>query len=103
MQNFAQIVEQNKPKNKNYIESIGKTELKLSIKKWCECQESYYKSTNFQWSETFITKHTYLVCQQFGIHMVVPAYKDVAKSKYLNVKIVELIYRPEAKNLPEYI
>jgi hypothetical protein len=35
--------------------------------------------------------------------MVVPAYKDVAKSKYLNVKIVELIYRPEAKNFPEYI
>ena len=34
--------------------------------------------------------------------MVGPAYKDVAKRGYSDAKIVELIYKPQPKNWPEY-
>jgi cytochrome c len=52
---------------------------------------------------TLLTKHTCLACHKPDQKLVGPAYAEVAKRKYTNEKIVELIYKPEPTNWPGYI
>ena len=49
-----------------------------------------------------MAKHTCLACHQTNKRQVGPAYAEVAKRKYSNEKIVELIYKPQPQNWPEY-
>ena len=49
-----------------------------------------------------LTRHTCLACHQANKRQVGPAYVDVAKRKYTNDQIVELIYNPKPQNWPEY-
>lgn len=49
-----------------------------------------------------LTRHTCLACHQTNKRQVGPAYVDVAKRKYTNDQIVELIYNPKPQNWPDY-
>ncbi len=49
-----------------------------------------------------LQKHTCVACHQADKRLVGPAFKDVAKRKYSEAKIVELIYKPQPKNWPDY-
>ena len=60
------------------------------------------KTPSFEEVKPLLQKHTCLACHQTDKRMVGPAYKDVAKRKYSNEKIIDLIYKPQPKNWPEY-
>ena len=49
-----------------------------------------------------MNKYTCSACHRVDARLVGPAYTDVAKKKYTNEKIVELIYKPEPANWPGY-
>lgn len=49
-----------------------------------------------------LTKHTCTACHTADKRQVGPAFVDVAKRKYTNEKIVELIYNPKPSNWPDY-
>ena len=49
-----------------------------------------------------LAKHTCLACHAANKRQVGPAYTEVAKRKYSNEKIVELIYTPKPQNWPDY-
>jgi cytochrome c len=51
---------------------------------------------------TLLTKHTCLACHKPDQKLVGPAYTEVAKKKYSDEKIVELIYKPQPANWPGY-
>jgi len=52
--------------------------------------------------EPLLVKNTCTACHQTNKRQVGPAFSDVAKRKYSNEKIVELIYNPQPKNWPEH-
>lgn len=56
------------------------------------------------WEEVkpLLAKNTCLACHAIDKKVVGPAYADVAKRKYSNEKIVELIYAPKPENWPDY-
>lgn len=56
------------------------------------------------WDEVkpLLAKNTCLACHAVDKKVVGPAYVDVAKRKYSNEKIVELIYAPKPENWPDY-
>ncbi len=49
-----------------------------------------------------MTKYTCTACHKVDTRLVGPAYTDVAKKKYTNEKIVELIANPKPSNWPGY-
>jgi cytochrome c len=49
-----------------------------------------------------LTKYTCLACHRPDAKLVGPAYVDVAKRKYTNQQIVNLIYEPKPSNWPGY-
>ncbi len=49
-----------------------------------------------------LDKNTCSACHQTSKRQVGPAFVDIAKRKYTNEKIVDLIYNPQAKNWPDY-
>ena len=49
-----------------------------------------------------LQKHTCLACHAADKKVVGPAYREVAKRKYSNEKIVELIYNPKPQNWPDF-
>jgi cytochrome c551/c552/glucose/arabinose dehydrogenase len=52
--------------------------------------------------QPLLTKHTCFSCHQPDKRMVGPSYKDIAKRNYTAPQIVELIYKPNPKNWPDY-
>ena len=49
-----------------------------------------------------LAQHTCLACHAANKRQVGPAYTEVAKRKYSNEKIVDLIYNPKPQNWPDY-
>ena len=49
-----------------------------------------------------LQKHTCLACHDESKKMIGPAFKEIAKRKYSNAKIIELIKSPKAENWPDY-
>lgn len=52
--------------------------------------------------QALLQKHICLTCHKVDQRVVGPAYTDVAKKKYTDDKIVQLIYKPEPANWPGY-
>ncbi|UZD23350.1 hypothetical protein PBT90_08115 [Algoriphagus halophytocola] len=52
--------------------------------------------------KTILAKNTCSACHQKDKKLIGPAYADVAKRRYSDERIVELIYNPEPQNWPEY-
>lgn len=49
-----------------------------------------------------LQKHTCIACHTANTRLVGPAFKDIAKRKYSDQKIVDLIYKPNPKNWPDF-
>jgi len=56
----------------------------------------------FEQVKPLLTKNNCLACHNAEKRQVGPAYKDVAKRKYSNEKIVQLIHNPQPQNWPDY-
>ncbi len=52
--------------------------------------------------EPLLVKNTCTACHQVNKRQVGPSFADIAKRKYSNERIVQLIYNPEPKNWPEH-
>jgi cytochrome c551/c552/glucose/arabinose dehydrogenase len=52
--------------------------------------------------QPLLQRNTCIACHKKGTRVIGPSYQDIAKRKYSNEKIVELIYKPQPKNWPEY-
>lgn len=52
--------------------------------------------------EPLLVKNTCTACHQVSKRQVGPSFQDIAKRKYSNERIVQLIYNPEPKNWPEH-
>ncbi len=52
--------------------------------------------------EPLLVKNTCTACHQVSKRQVGPSFADIAKRKYSNERIVQLIYTPEPKNWPEH-
>jgi cytochrome c551/c552 len=60
------------------------------------------KAPTYAEIEPLLVKNTCTACHQVSKRQVGPAFTDVAKRKYSNERIVQLIYNPEPKNWPEH-
>lgn len=49
-----------------------------------------------------LVRNTCFTCHDLDKKLIGPPFKDIAKRKYTADKIVELIYKPQKKNWPEY-
>jgi cytochrome c551/c552 len=60
------------------------------------------KTLTYAEIEPLLVKNTCTACHQVNKRQVGPSFADIAKRKYSNERIVELIYKPEPKNWPEH-
>jgi cytochrome c551/c552 len=60
------------------------------------------KSLTYAEIEPLLVKNTCTACHQVSKRQVGPSFSDIAKRKYSNERIVQLIYTPEPKNWPEH-
>lgn len=60
------------------------------------------KALTYAEIEPLLVKNTCTACHNVEKRQVGPAFKDIAKRKYTNERIVQLIYQPEPKNWPEH-
>ncbi|CAN5671344.1 hypothetical protein BH09BAC4_BH09BAC4_14310 [soil metagenome] len=60
------------------------------------------KAPTYEEVKGLLTRHTCAACHQANKRQVGPAFSDVAKRKYTNDQIVELIYNPKPHNWPDY-
>lgn len=60
------------------------------------------KTPTYAEIEPLLVKNTCTACHQTSKRQVGPAFTDIAKRKYSNERIVQLIYNPEPKNWPEH-
>ena len=60
------------------------------------------KAITYAEIEPLLVKNTCTACHQTSKRQVGPAFTDIAKRKYSNERIVQLIYNPEPKNWPEH-
>ena len=60
------------------------------------------KAPTYEEVKGLLTRHTCAACHQANKRQVGPAFSDVAKRKYTNDQIVDLIYSPKPHNWPDY-
>lgn len=60
------------------------------------------KAPTLEEIKPLLVKNNCLACHNPDKRQVGPAYKEVAKRKYSNEKIVELIHNPQPQNWPDY-
>ena len=60
------------------------------------------KTLTYAEIEPLLVKNTCTACHQVNKRQVGPSFADIAKRKYSNERIVQLIYTPEPKNWPEH-
>lgn len=60
------------------------------------------KAPTFAEIKPLLEKHTCTACHNSEKRIIGPSFKDVAKRKYTDQQIVELIYKPNPKNWPDY-
>jgi cytochrome c551/c552 len=60
------------------------------------------KTPTYEEVRPLLQKNTCLACHAVDKKVVGPAYVDVAKRKYSNEKIVDLIYNPKPENWPDF-
>lgn len=60
------------------------------------------KAPSYDKVQPLLAKWTCLGCHNTNTRQVGPAFIDIAKRKYSNERIVELIHKPEPQNWPEY-
>ena len=88
-------------KNNNATAAKGgvKTTTKTPVKTTATVAE---KAPTFEAIKPLLAKNNCLACHNADKRQVGPAYKEVAKRKYSNDKIVQLIHNPQPQNWPDY-
>lgn len=99
-------IEEEKKEEKIEQEKVAdqKKPVKVGEQKNTSSQKTSEKSKapTYKEVEGLLAKHTCASCHAVDKRQVGPSYKDVAKRKYSNQKIVDLIYNPDPKNWPDY-
>jgi len=52
--------------------------------------------------QKLLAKNTCTACHKKDQKVIGPSFEDIAKRNYSNKRIVELIYKPEPENWPDY-
>lgn len=52
--------------------------------------------------QKLLAKNTCVACHKTDQKVIGPPFKEIAKRNYSNKRIVELIYKPEPENWPDY-
>jgi cytochrome c551/c552 len=63
---------------------------------------AYIAALSYDQIKPLLDKNTCTACHQTTKRQVGPAFAEIAKRKYSNEKIVDLIYNPQPKNWPDY-
>ena len=53
-------------------------------------------------AQKLLAKNTCVACHATDTKIIGPSFKDIAERNYSNQRIVELIYKPEPENWPDY-
>ena len=78
-------------------------EVKVKVPKAKKGKETVEaKAPSYDKVQPLLAKWTCLGCHNTNTRQVGPSFIDIAKRKYSNERIVELIHKPEPKNWPEY-
>ena len=76
-------------------------EVKVVTKKEkIDATKNYVVSTKE--ANALLKKHACLACHNEANKVVGPSYTDIAKRNYSNEQILELVYKPQPSNWPEY-
>lgn len=75
---------------------------KTAVKPIVKTTSNTGKSLTYAEIEPLLVKNTCTACHQVNKRQVGPSFADIAKRKYSNERIVQLIYTPEPKNWPEH-
>ena len=81
---------------KRTVSNVAKPAAKVTV------ASSAAKAPAYAEIEPLLVKNTCTACHQTTKRQVGPAFVDIAKRKYTNERIVQLIYNPEPKNWPEH-
>lgn len=76
--------------------------VKTETKKSTTVKTAAKAAPSFNDIKPLLQKNTCLACHSVDKKVIGPSYKDVAKRKYSNEKIVELIYNPKPENWPGF-
>lgn len=60
------------------------------------------KAPTYEEIEPLLVKNTCTACHNANQRVVGPSFKEIARRKYSDSKIIELIYQPQPQNWPEY-
>ena len=82
--------------------SIKRTAIPVAASTKTKTVSTSTKKFNYSEIEPLLVKNTCTACHQVNKRQVGPAFTDIAKRKYSNDRIVQLIYTPEPKNWPEH-
>ena len=81
---------------KRTVSNVAKPAAKVTV------ASSAAKAPAYAEIEPLLVKNTCTACHQTTKRQVGPAFVDIAKRKYSDERIVQLIYNPEPKNWPEH-
>ena len=81
---------------KRTVSNVAKPAAKVTV------ASSVAKAPAYAEIEPLLVKNTCTACHQTTKRQVGPAFVDIAKRKYSDERIVQLIYNPEPKNWPEH-
>lgn len=82
--------------------SAGKKAVAVSGAKPLTTKKVETAALSYDQIKPLLDKNTCSACHQTTKRQVGPAFVDIAKRKYSNDKIVDLIYNPQPKNWPDY-
>ena len=82
--------------------SIKRTAKPVATPAKSKVVSSSNKKLTYAEIEPLLVKNTCTACHQTSKRQVGPSFADIAKRKYSNERIVQLIYTPEPKNWPEH-
>lgn len=81
---------------------LAQSAAKTTSEKKIETTANIEKVPTFSEVQGLLAKNTCIACHNADTKQVGPAFKEIAKRKYSNEKIVELIYNPKPENWPDY-
>ncbi len=90
--------------NTRIIKSESKAATKKEDKKVTKPKASAPAATTVSYEEVkpLLKKYTCVACHNENKKQIGPSYKDISKRNYSNDRIVQLIWKPEPKNWPDY-
>ena len=86
----------------NQLSTKRSTPVKPATKPVTKTASATSKSLTYAEIEPLLVKNTCTACHNTNKRQVGPSFADIAKRKYTDERMVQLIYNPEPKNWPEH-